>query len=89
MERHKISPEDLAKANDPDEHVLCGQLDRDLVKQTTGRPRGTSNERVAVKENGTVVPNRTNYRVRQHNFLFSKLNKTHCMNQNIFIFFIM
>ena len=26
------------------------------------------------------------YRVRQHNFLFSKLNKTHCMNQNIFIF---
>jgi hypothetical protein len=28
------------------------------------------------------------YRVRQHNFLFSKLNKTHCMNQNIFICFL-
>jgi hypothetical protein len=28
------------------------------------------------------------YRVRQHNFLFSKLNKTHCTNQNIFICFL-
>jgi hypothetical protein len=26
--------------------------------------------------------------MRQHNFLFSKLNKTHCMNQNIFICFL-